>query len=237
MFVFALCPRSSRLNTPELLIAEVKRVGLRIQSAKPIGAPPSRRPALLPALAGASAAVQCWAEPAPRRQWLHTQRTTPLHSTGGTPHPSTLFPGSPFSHTSPMPLPWVTLSPSPHAACPPAELVIGNIVRRVLHIIREEVEAEQEEQDDDLAAAASGGWPWRASGRDCRWAVRVGRRQCAGRVLPRPAVVPWWPAVATCTAVPCGRCSAVLVWAVMLCWLVRAVVCRCGAAPSWDALL
>lgn len=28
---------SSRLNTPELLLAEVKRVGLRIQAAKPIG--------------------------------------------------------------------------------------------------------------------------------------------------------------------------------------------------------
>ncbi|KAI3425022.1 hypothetical protein D9Q98_008403 [Chlorella vulgaris] len=60
----------SRLNTPELLLAEVKKVGLRIQSAKPI------------------------------------------------------------------------------------ELVIGNIVRRVLHIIREEREAEQEEQDDDLMMAA-----------------------------------------------------------------------------------
>ena len=34
--------------------------------------------------------------------------------------------------------------------------MIGNIVRRVLHIIREEVEAESEEQDDDLQAAASG---------------------------------------------------------------------------------
>lgn len=28
---------SSRLNTPEVLLAEVKRVGLRIQAAKPIG--------------------------------------------------------------------------------------------------------------------------------------------------------------------------------------------------------
>jgi hypothetical protein len=28
---------SSRLNTPELMLAEVKRVGLRIQAAKPIG--------------------------------------------------------------------------------------------------------------------------------------------------------------------------------------------------------
>lgn len=34
--------------------------------------------------------------------------------------------------------------------------MIGNIVRRVMHIIREEMEAEQEEQDDDLAAATSG---------------------------------------------------------------------------------
>lgn len=32
----------SRLNTPELLLAEVKKVGLRIQSAKPIGASPCR---------------------------------------------------------------------------------------------------------------------------------------------------------------------------------------------------
>ena len=31
---------SSRLSTPELMLAEVKRVGLRIQAAKPIGAPP-----------------------------------------------------------------------------------------------------------------------------------------------------------------------------------------------------
>lgn len=29
---------SSRLNTPEVMLAEVKRVGLRIQAAKPIGA-------------------------------------------------------------------------------------------------------------------------------------------------------------------------------------------------------
>ncbi|KAI7838442.1 hypothetical protein COHA_007705 [Chlorella ohadii] len=64
---------SSRLNTPELMLGEVKRVGLRIQAAKPI------------------------------------------------------------------------------------ELVIGNIVRRVLHIIREEMEAEQEEQDDDLLAGAGAG--------------------------------------------------------------------------------
>ncbi|KAL4447758.1 hypothetical protein ABPG75_004977 [Micractinium tetrahymenae] len=63
---------SSRLNTPEVMLAEVKRVGLRIQAAKPI------------------------------------------------------------------------------------ELVIGNIVRRVMHIIREEMEAEQEEQDDDLVAGAAG---------------------------------------------------------------------------------
>lgn len=28
---------SSRLNTPEVMLAEVKRVGLRIQAAKPIG--------------------------------------------------------------------------------------------------------------------------------------------------------------------------------------------------------
>lgn len=63
---------SSRLNTPEIMLAEVKRVGLRIQAAKPI------------------------------------------------------------------------------------ELVIGNIVRRVMHIIREEMEAEQEEQDDDLVAGSAG---------------------------------------------------------------------------------
>lgn len=37
-----------------------------------------------------------------------------------------------------------------------AELVIGNIVRRVMHIIREEMEVEQEEQDDDLMAGAGG---------------------------------------------------------------------------------
>jgi hypothetical protein len=34
---------SSRLHTPELMLAEVKRVGLRIQAAKPIGAPRPRR--------------------------------------------------------------------------------------------------------------------------------------------------------------------------------------------------
>lgn len=37
-----------------------------------------------------------------------------------------------------------------------AELVIGNIVRRVMHIIREEMEAEREEQDDDLVAGPAG---------------------------------------------------------------------------------
>ncbi|KAL4419149.1 hypothetical protein ABPG77_002662 [Micractinium sp. CCAP 211/92] len=63
---------SSRLNTPEIMLAEVKRVGLRIQAAKPI------------------------------------------------------------------------------------ELVIGNIVRRVMHIIREEMEAEREEQDDDLVGGPAG---------------------------------------------------------------------------------
>ncbi|PSC72427.1 translation initiation factor eIF-2B subunit beta [Micractinium conductrix] len=71
---------SSRLNTPEVMLAEVKRVGLRIQAAKPI------------------------------------------------------------------------------------ELVIGNIVRRVMHIIREEMEAEQEEQDDDLMARAGSGDIAAASG-------------------------------------------------------------------------
>lgn len=33
---------SSRLNTPELLLSEVKRVGLRIQAAKPIGELPGQ---------------------------------------------------------------------------------------------------------------------------------------------------------------------------------------------------
>lgn len=47
---------SSKLNTPELMLAEVKKVGLRIQAAKPIGAgacmvQPRPAAALLAALA------------------------------------------------------------------------------------------------------------------------------------------------------------------------------------------
>lgn len=34
-----------------------------------------------------------------------------------------------------------------------AELVIGNIVRRVMHIIREEMEAENDGKEDELEAA------------------------------------------------------------------------------------
>jgi hypothetical protein len=55
---------SSRLNTPESLLAEVKRVGLRMQAAKPIGAccaPPALLPGLvlLPPLA----CLQNWHAP------------------------------------------------------------------------------------------------------------------------------------------------------------------------------
>ncbi|EFN54691.1 hypothetical protein CHLNCDRAFT_24479 [Chlorella variabilis] len=112
---------SSKLNTPELMLAEVKKVGLRIQAAKPI------------------------------------------------------------------------------------ELVIGNIVRRVMHIIREEMEAEQEEQDDDLAAATSGA---RHVSRACVHACTC----CHACGLPpgalRPCAFPTPPANVPCIPSPSRPCPA-----------------------------